>query len=272
MRARAAGINAADAHARLPVPPARDEIHDLGTTFNDLLQRLQDALERERQFVSDAGHELRTPLSLLTTELELALRRPRSNPELIAAIRSALNETTRLSRLARDLLTVADTSTSREPPTIDLRTQLLAIGELYRHSIGDQLDIDCPADQYIRADPADLDRIIGNLIDNATKHGAPPITIHVQQASAGNVEIQVGDHGPGFPDGFLPHAFERFSRADTARTTGGTGLGLAIVETLAQRNHGTVTAQNRTAGGAEISIQLSAAPGPPTPHTRFSLR
>ncbi|CCK65178.1 histidine kinase dimerization/phospho-acceptor domain-containing protein [Mycobacterium canetti] len=105
------------------MPPARDEIRHLGTTFNDLLQRLQDALERERRFVSDAGHELRTPLSLLTTELELALRRPRSNPELLAAIRSALAETTRLSRLARELLTVADTGNSTEPPTVDLLTQ-----------------------------------------------------------------------------------------------------------------------------------------------------
>jgi signal transduction histidine kinase len=259
MRARAAGISTTDAHARLPVPPARDEIQHLGTTFNELLQRLQDALERERQFVSDAGHELRTPLSLLTTELELALRRPRSNPELIAAMRSALDETIRLSRLARDLLTVADTSSSAEPPTIDLRTQLLAIGERYRRSLGDQLDIDCPAAQYIRADPADLDRIIGNLIDNATQHGAPPITIHVQQVSADNLEIRVADHGRGFPDGFLPHAFDRFSRADTARTTGGTGLGLAIVDTLTQRNHGSVTAQNHPAGGAEITIELPGA-------------
>jgi signal transduction histidine kinase len=259
MRARAASISATDAHARLPVPPARDEIHHLGTTFNELLQRLQDALERERQFVSDAGHELRTPLSLLTTELELALRRPRSNPELIAAMRSALDETTRLSRLARDLLTVADTGSSAEPPTIDLRTQLLAIGERYRNSLGGQLDIDCPAAQYIRADPADLDRIIGNLIDNATQHGAPPITIHVQQVSADNVEIRVADHGRGFLNSFLPHAFDRFSRADTARTTGGTGLGLAIVDALAQRNHGTVTAHNRAAGGAEITIWLPAA-------------
>jgi signal transduction histidine kinase len=256
MRARAAGISATDAHARLPVPPARDEIQDLGTTFNELLQRLQDALERERQFVIDAGHELRTPLSLLTTELELALRRPRSNPELVAALRSALHETTRLSRLARDLLTVADTGTSPEPPTIDLHTQLLAIGERYRHSLGDQLDIDCPAGQYIRADPANLDRIISNLIDNATQHGAPPITIHVQQVSADNVEIRVADHGPGFPPNFLPHAFHRFTRADTARTTGGTGLGLAIVGTLAQRNHGTVTAHNQLGGGAEITIRL----------------
>ena len=258
MRARAAGISTTDVHARLPVPPARDEIHHLGTTFNELLQRLQDALERERQFVSDAGHELRTPLSLLTTELELALRRPRSNPELIAAMHSALDETTRLSRLARDLLTVADTGTSPELPTIDLRTQLLAIGERYRHSLGGQLDIDCPAGQYVRVDRDDLDRIISNLIDNATQHGAPPITIHVQSISAGNVEIRVADQGPGFPDSFLPRAFDRFSRADTARTTGGTGLGLAIVDTLTQRNHGSVTAHNHPAGGAEITVLLPA--------------
>jgi signal transduction histidine kinase len=259
MRARAAGISATDAHARLPVPPARDEIHHLGTTFNELLQRLQDALERERQFVSDAGHELRTPLSLLTTELELALRRPRSNPELIAALRSALDETTRLSRLARDLLTVADTGSSAEPPTIDLHSHLQTVGERYRHSLGDQLEINCAADQHVRADPDDLDRIISNLIDNATQHGAPPITIHARQVNADGVEIRVGDHGPGFPPDFLPHALDRFTRADAARTTGGTGLGLAIVDTLTQRNHGSVTAHNHPAGGAEITIELPGA-------------
>jgi signal transduction histidine kinase len=262
MRARAAGISASDAHARLPVPPARDEIHYLGTTFNELLQRLQDALERERQFVSDAGHELRTPLSLLTTELELALRRPRSNAELVAALRSALHETTRLSRLARDLLTVADTGSSADPPIIDLRTHLRAIGERYRQSLGNQLQIDCPAGQSVRTDPDDLDRIIGNLIDNATQHGAPPITIRVSRATSDRVEIRVADHGPGFPPGFLPRAFHRFTRADTARTSGGTGLGLAIVDTLTQRNHGTVTADNQHAGGAEITLGLPVAAQP----------
>jgi signal transduction histidine kinase len=237
---------------------ARDEIHYLGTTFNELLQRLQDALERERQFVSDAGHELRTPLSLLTTELELALRRPRSNPELVAAMRSALHETTRLSRLARDLLTVADTGSSAQAQTVDLNAHLQRIGERYRHSLGDQIEIDCPAGQYVLADPDDLDRIVGNLIDNATQHGAPPIAVRVQ-ATADGVEIRVGDHGPGFPPGFLSQAFHRFTRADTARTTGGTGLGLAIVDTLAQRSRGTVTARNQPAGGAEIAVRLPAA-------------
>jgi signal transduction histidine kinase len=257
MRARAAGISATDAHARLPVPPARDEIRYLGTTLNELLQRLQDALERERQFVIDAGHELRTPLSLVTTELELALRRPRSNPELVAAVRSALHETTRLSRLARDLLSVADTGRSAEAPTIDLSARLREIGERYRPILDGPLDIDCPAGQYVRADPGDVDRIFGNLIDNAAQHGAPPIAIRVQPTADG-VEIRVSDHGPGFPPGFLPHAFQRFTRADNARTTGGTGLGLAIVDTLTQRNHGTVNAANQN-GGAEITVRLPGA-------------
>ncbi|MGE2817136.1 sensor histidine kinase [Mycobacterium heidelbergense] len=259
MRARAASISASDLGARLPVPSARDEIHYLGTTFNDLLRRLHDALDRERQFVSDAGHELRTPLSLLITELELALRRPRSNPELVAAIRSALNETTRLSRLARDLLTVADAGRPAEPPTVDLHTHLLAIRERYRHNLGGQLDIDCPAGQHVRADPEDLDRIMSNLVDNAAQHGAPPITISVERTTADGVEIQVSDHGAGFPPDFLPRAFDRFTRADTARSTGGTGLGLAIVDTLTRRNRGTVSAGNRPTGGAEITILLGAA-------------
>jgi signal transduction histidine kinase len=260
MRARAAGISATDPQARLPVPPGHDEIRRLGTTFNQLLKRLQAALQRERQFVTDAGHELRTPLSLLTTELELALRRPRSSPELIAALRSALDETSRLSRLARDLLTVADTSSAAEPPTIDLGTRLHAVADRYRHTLGNQLSIECPTAQQVRVDPDDLDRMIGNLIDNASEHGAPPITIAAEPAD-GAVEIRVRDHGRGFDPDFRPHAFDRFTRADTARTTGGNGLGLAIVDTLTQRNQGIATAHNHPDGGAEVTIQLPA----PTP-------
>jgi signal transduction histidine kinase len=259
MRARAAGISATDPQARLPVPRARDEINRLGTTFNQLLQRLQEALERERQFVADAGHELRTPLSLLTTELELALRRPRSSPELIAALRSALDETTRLSRLARDLLTVADTGSPAQPPTIDLRTRLHAVADRYRHTLNTQLNVECPTSQQVRVEPADLDRIIANLIDNAAEYGNAPITIHAERCDAGTVEIRVRDHGTGFEAAFLPHTFDRFTRADSARTTGGTGLGLAIVATLTHRNHGTVTAHNHPDGGAEVAIQLPAA-------------
>ncbi|HEY2766028.1 MAG TPA: histidine kinase dimerization/phospho-acceptor domain-containing protein [Pseudonocardiaceae bacterium] len=115
MRARAATLTAEDPEQRLPVPVARDEISRLGATFNDLLARLHAALSRERQFVADASHELRTPLSLLTTELELALRRPRTAHQLTAALHSALEETGRLSRLAQDLLLLARTDHPDHP-------------------------------------------------------------------------------------------------------------------------------------------------------------
>ncbi|SON61883.1 putative sensor histidine kinase TcrY [Mycobacterium simulans] len=262
MRARAATISATDTEARLPVGPARDEIDRLGTTFNQLLDRLRAALQRERQFVTDAGHELRTPLSLLTTELELALRRPRTNRELIAALRSALDETTRLSRLARDLLTVADASGPAQPPTIEVKRHLDATADRYRPTLGDQLIIDCPSPVHVRAAPDDLDRIIANLIENAARHGTPPITIRAQPADPDIVEMRVHDRGPGFDPVFLPRAFERFTRADTARTAGGTGLGLAIVDTLTRRNHGTATIRNHPGGGAEVTIRLPAAPAP----------
>jgi len=259
MRARAATISATDTEARLPVGHARDEINRLGNTFNQLLARLHVAVERERQFVADAGHELRTPLSLLTTELELALRRPRSAPELLAALRSALEETTRLSRLARDLLAVADTSSRAEAPTIELRPHLTALAARYRHALGDKVSVECPPAQHVCVDPDDLDRIIGNLIDNAVEHGSPPITVRAGPGDNRTVDIRVRDRGPGFDPNFLPRAFDRFTRTDTARTTGGAGLGLAIVETLIERNHGTATAHNHPEGGAEITIQLCAS-------------
>ncbi|MGW4772567.1 sensor histidine kinase [Nocardia sp. NPDC004278] len=262
MRARAAGITDTDVAARLPVPPANDEISRLGTTFNDLLARLHAAVDRERQFVADAGHELRTPLGLLTTELELALRRPRSNDELTAALRSALDEVERLSRLARAML-AATAGTPRDPetplPTIELRPLLDAV--IARHGVAaGGITVDGPPDIIVHADTDDLDRIVTNLLDNALEHGAPPVRIGVDRLAASTIEIKVRDHGPGIDPGFLPQAFERFTRGDTARTRGGSGLGLAIVAALALRNHATVTAANHSDGGLEVTLTLPTQP------------
>ncbi|WP_433754930.1 sensor histidine kinase [Nocardia sp. CA-135398] len=261
MRARAAGITDTDPAARLPIPAADDEISRLGTTFNDLLTRLHEALDRERQFVADAGHELRTPLGLLTTELELALRRPRSNAELIDALRSALDETERLSRLARNMLS-ATAVKSRDPetalPTIELRPLLEAVIERHGGAARD-IAIDCPSELQVNADPDDLDRILTNLLDNALDHGRPPVDIRAASTGDTAVMITVRDHGPGIDPEFLPHAFERFTRADTARTSGGSGLGLAIVRTLALHNHASVTAGNHPDGGLVITLSLGAS-------------
>jgi signal transduction histidine kinase len=267
MRARAATITAEDTQGRLPVPSARDEISRLGTTFNDLLTRLHGALARERRFVADASHELRTPLSLLTTELELALRRPRDARELTAAMESALEETERLSRLAQDLLLLARTDQAgparRTDAVTEVRPVLAKVAARYRTALGDHdLIVDCAPGLAVRADADDLDRAVSNLIDNAHRHGEAPLVVKVCPASPDQAErtmvIEVCDHGPGFEPDFLPRAFDRFTRADAARTGGGTGLGLAIVAALARRNHGRVSAANRP-DGATVTLTLPAA-------------
>jgi signal transduction histidine kinase len=268
MRARAAAITAENLDQRLPVPASRDEISRLGETFNDLLARLHTALRQEQQFVADASHELRTPLSLLTTELELALRRPRSQPELIAALRSALAETDRLSRLAQDLLLLARTDTSLPHPApapagagTRVRPALATAVARYRTTHpGTDLTVHCPHDVWVRADSDDLDRAVTNLIDNALRHGAPPITVRATtvrpRRGRAAVVIQVRDHGTGFDPGFLPRAFDRFTRTDHARTGHGTGLGLAITAALARSHHGNVEAANHPDGGAVLTLTL----------------
>ena len=273
MRARAAAISVEDPDPRLPIPPADDEIARLAGTLNELLARLRGALDRERRFLADASHELRTPLGLLTTELELALRRPRTTHELTAALGSALEETGRLSRLAQDLLLLArtdqpdrDDPPQRHPTVTELAPLLASVIARYRPAAGDHaLTLDCPTGLAALVEADECDRAVSNLIDNALAHGAAPIIIRVSPTPADGtgpaVTIEVRDHGAGFDPGFLPRAFDRFTRADPARTGGGTGLGLAITAALAARNHGHVQATNYPDGGAGIILTL---PAPPT--------
>jgi signal transduction histidine kinase len=261
MRARAAVITAEHPEPRLPVPATRDEISRLGTTFNDLLGRLHAALSRERQFVADASHELRTPLSLLTTELELALRRPRSPQELTGALRSALEETGRLSRLAQDLLLLArtdqDSPTGRHESVTEVGPLLESVISRYR--VTSSITLDCAPGLIARINADDLDRAVSNLIDNALQHGKPPVTVAARRANdEPAVVIEVHDHGPGVDPGFMDRAFDRFTRADSARTSGGTGLGLAIVAALVRRDGGDTTAANHPDGGAVVTVVIPA--------------
>lgn len=258
IRARAAQLRPDDPDPYLPIPDTDDEIARLGTTFNDLLARLHDALDRERRFVADAGHELRTPLSLLTTELELALRTPRSTDELTATVRAALDDTNRLSRLAQDLLLLArssDDDTFLASDSHRLHPLLAAITDRYP----DPIELDCPPQLTVRVDPDRFARAIGNLIDNAVDYGRPPIHLTAAQHNS-TVTVTVRDHGPGFPLEFLPYALDRFTRADAARTHGGAGLGLSIVAAIAARHHGGVHAANHPGGGAVLTVKLPAAP------------
>ncbi|MEZ5101610.1 MAG: ATP-binding protein [Thermoleophilia bacterium] len=261
MRRRAAAISGASPGERLPVPEARDEIARLGDTLNAMLARLEDALARERRVVSDASHELRTPLALLKVELELALARPRSPAELEAALRSAAEETDRLARLAEDLLVLARADQGQLPlrPTLLDATALLgAVADRFgsaADAAGRALVVAPGEPIGLEADDARLEQAVGNLVDNALRHGAGTVSLSARRVGD-RVELHVEDEGSGLPKAFLPRAFERFSRADEARSAGGSGLGLALVAVVAAAHGGVAHVRNRPAGGADAWIEL----------------
>ncbi len=257
MRAEAEAISGAEPGRRLPLPRARDEIRRLGETLNAMLGRLEAALERERGFVADASHELRTPLSLLKTELELALRHPRSAAELEEALGSAAVETDRLVCLAEDLLVLARSDQGR----LALRREPVRVHDLLvdvAGRFGDDVRVD-GSDIELVGDEVRLEQALGNLVDNAVRHGRAPVRLSAT-ARNGSVELHVVDKGPGFPPAFLPHAFERFSRPDEARSGRGAGLGLALVQAIAVAHGGSAFAANRHAGGADVWLSLPADP------------
>lgn len=262
LRRRAESVTAA-APATLPVPRARDEISRLAVTLNHMLERLQLAIEHERRFVADASHELRTPVALLRTELELALRRPRSEEELKSALRSALEETERLSRLADDLLLLARAeqgpmAVRKEPVELDPLLETVARRFLAR---SDQAGRRVRAESShltVDADPTRIRQALDNLVDNALTHGQGDVTLLARDEGS-MIELHVVDRGTGFDDAFVGRAFDRFSRADDARGRGGAGLGLSIVELIAEAHGGIAGARNRQDGGADVWLTVAKA-------------
>jgi signal transduction histidine kinase len=270
MRRRAAAIHDAAPGQRLPVPPADDEIGRLGDTLNAMLGRLEAAFARERTFVADASHELRTPLAILKAELELALRGGRSVAELEDALRSAAEETDRLVQLAEDLLVIARSGQGRLPirqSEVEPDKVLEVVRERFARRARDRqasLTVSAPDRLGLVADPLRLEQAVGNLVDNALRHGGRRIELEAA-VRGGLVELHVRDDGPGFPQDFIDTAFERFTRADSARGRGGTGLGLAIVAAIAHAHGGQVGATNRPEGGADVWLALPrTASAPPT--------
>jgi heavy metal sensor kinase len=264
MRRRAAAISADTPGERLPLSGTGDELERLGETLNEMLARLEGALDREREFVADAGHELRTPLSLLRTELELALRHADSPVELREAVRRSSEEVDRLGQLAEDLLLIARTDRGQLP----LRLEALEAAELLGSVVhrfewraqeaGRTLLADVADDVRLDGDRIRLEQALGNLVDNALRHGGGTVRLSAAPSN-GFVELHVRDEGVGFPPEFLSQAFERFARADHARTQGGSGLGLSIVRAIAEAHGGTAHASNREQGGADVWVAMPAS-------------
>jgi two-component system, OmpR family, sensor kinase len=260
MRRRAAAITAGSRAERLPVPPANDEIGRLGRTLNEMLGRLEAAFARERAFVSDASHELRTPLAILRTELEIALRGERRRDDLEAAVRSAADETIRLSELAESLLVIARADQGQlsiRPTDLYADDLLETLARRFgprARAEGRTVRTEPAPGVELRGDGPRIEQALGNMVENALRHGSGQVTLSAMTVD-GHVELHVRDKGPGFPPAFLPDAFERFSRGDESRTGGGTGLGLAITAAIAGAHGGTARAANGPAG-TDVWLEL----------------
>ena len=260
MRREAEAVSAAEPGRRLPIPPAEDEVRRLGETLNKMLERLEEALERERRFVSDASHELRTPLASLRAEVDLALRRKRTPEELEAALRSAAEETERLSQLAEDLLVLARAEGGQLP----VRRERIGVAELLRGvaaryaeravEAGRGLDIEAEEQLEVLVDRMRAEQALGNLLENALRHSRGRIRMAACRRD-GRIELHVRDEGPGFTPGFIDHAFDPFTRGDPARSGEGVGLGLAIVNVIARAHGGSACAVN-VDGGADAWLEL----------------
>jgi two-component system OmpR family sensor kinase len=268
MRRKAAQITEHTPGERLPVGSTDDEIARLGTTLNAMLASLEGSVERERAFVADASHELRTPLAILKTEIELALREGRTPDELVAALRSAAEETDRLTELAAALLTIARADgggLALAPAPLRSDELLAGVAARFAGRIATSeraVLVDDGPGAELNGDRHRLEQALGNLLDNALRHGGG--TIHLAARVRGaTVELHVRDEGPGFPPTFIATAFERFTRADPARTRGGSGLGLSIVQVIARAHGGVARAANHPDGGADVWIELPLGAGSP---------
>jgi two-component system OmpR family sensor kinase len=256
MRAGAEAITERDPGRRLPVPATRDEIGRLGATLNAMLTRLDRAIRSERRFVADASHELRTPLTVLKSEVDVALMEARSPEELTAALWSVSEEADRLSRLADDLLELARLDDGRLPirrEAVDVGRLLGEVADRFRPlaaAEGRDIVVEAAGGLIAPLDRLRLEQALGNLLDNALRHGAGEIEV-AGRLAGGAVELSVRDRGPGLPADFAERAFERFSRPDGSRPSGGSGLGLSITRAIA-RGHG----GDARIDGATVSLTL----------------
>jgi signal transduction histidine kinase len=267
MRTRAETLGAA-LDGELPIGRADDELAALARTLNDLLARVRASSAREKQMVSDAAHELRTPLAALRTQLELAHDDFGDAAALERHVRSAESSASRLSSLAGNLLELSrlESEAGRAPRTASAeelvteflgavdRARLLAVSS--STEVAFDLTVEARSDRFA-LDPASFGRLVDNLLSNAVTSAAGG-TVEARLAQgAGELSLVVSDDGPGMPAEFLPHAFERFSRPDDARTSqsGGSGLGLALVRAIASAAGGAAEVTN-TASGFAAAVWL----------------
>jgi signal transduction histidine kinase len=259
IRGEVAVITATDLHRRVPNPGTGDEIADLATTMNAMLERLDREVERQRRFVADASHELRTPLTRLRAAMEVE-REAGANP---GAVDGFLHDTLEMQQLIDDMLYLARADEGQAPPTrvpLDLDDVVLREAARAAAESGKAIDTSAVSGAHVLGDRIQLARVVRNLLDNATRHATTSVTLSLGEFD-GIAILLVGDDGPGVDPDHRDRIFDRFTKLDEARAAGnGTGLGLAIARDIAARHDGTLTLLASVGRGATFQLSIPAAP------------
>ncbi len=292
IRAEVTEITALGLHRRVPQPPGGDEVARLAETMNNMLDRLEMALEKQQAFVADASHELRSPLASLRAQLEIGRATAENKADWQAVIDGALAEESRIESLVRDLLLLArldrhaaDPSRPLGRPDTVVDLGQVASAESYGRPRRSGITLRCDAAGEVKVPvPEGLARrVVANLVDNAERHAATRVTITVSE-NDGWADLAVQDDGPGIAPADRERVFQRFTRLDEARASddGGAGLGLAIVKDIVARHGGTVAFTDCPAGARVVvrlplrtsssSAQSGPAPGPPPPSKPTAVR
>ncbi len=257
-----AAITDSDLSRRVPVPETDDEIQRLASTMNRMLDRLEAGVDRLQQFVADASHELRSPLTRIRSELEVDLANPDLS-DLEATHRSVLDEAVAMEELVADLLYLArsdaDRQTMRAEP-VDLDDLLLTEANLQRSVTDIHIDVSAVSGGQVVGDRAQLRRVIGNLAVNAVRYAASAVHFTLNE-DADSVVLTVTDDGPGIDVADRHHVFERFGRTDEGRSrdSGGSGLGLAIARDVVVRHSGSITIDPTYSPGTRFVVRLPKA-------------
>lgn len=263
-------IQAGDVHQRVPVPSVRDEVQYLALTLNEMLDSLDQAFSQQRRFVADASHELRTPVTVIRNKVEVTLLRPHTQDEYRLVLHSIHAETERLSHLISDLLALArgDEGQARfacEPVHLDKLIESV-IEDLEGLANARDITVTVEASQPVTliGDEARLIQVLINLLDNAIRYTLPFGHVQVNLSVSGAAaRLVIRDTGIGIAPEYLPHIFERFSRADPSRThtgSSGTGLGLAMVEWIVRGHGGSVEVESQVGLGSCFTVRLPLTP------------
>lgn len=237
------------------------EIERLVAVLNSMLGRIDAAFESQRRFLADVGHEIRTPLTVLRGEIDVALMRPRTAEEYERILRKSLEDLRAASALAGDLILLARGESQGLDPLLEPvdAARILREAAEARAGLPDaRVRLESDTEAFVEADPALLRRAVANLVDNAIRHGEGLVELEVRNLDS-MVELRVIDHGPGIPPDERPRLFERFYRGRVGRQSGrGAGLGLAIVHAIAESHGGSVAVEETSGGGATFVLRLPA--------------